>query len=516
MNNNTTSQYMDKQIMDLSNSQNTISTHNSNGSNNDFIDFINRPTENTDDIVPSYDFMPIRPVLGSSSPTAARSSNLDSSSDDAPLRTWNSVDTKTNASPVRTYSSPDADESARLILGRNHTSNDLPLDASLVSEIDRTMKKHMDNLVHAVDKISARLSQLETRTRDIESSIDDLKVIVENNHGKTDGKMRLLENVLTEVKTCVLSIRDKQEVFEAQLQISKLQIPKSEQVETKNTTNPGPTHTGISTHQQDPIPPTFPPPQQSNVQPQMQLPNQFPQNQAPHIHQQEPYFPTPNQNPDIPSQQYQLSPPPPQHQYQPQPPPPSQPHPSFSIVNPILPPQPVGHHPEETSYVPSQTYAQGIRPPFGPPPPSQQYHGPNPSIYEPPSSRIAPGLGYSGSFGPSSGHGGELYPYGGSSHVKSQSGYPHLPTAQILQQALPTASSVGGGFGSGSRSGVSDNKVPIDDVVDRVTNMGFPRDQVRATVRKLTEDGQAVDLNVVLDKLMNDGSGQAPRGWFGR
>lgn len=92
------------------------------------------------------------------------------------------------------------------------------------------------------------------------------------------------------------------------------------------------------------------------------------------------------------------------------------------------------------------------------------------------------------------------------------SGYPQLPTARILPEAIPTASHVGGGSGSGG----SGNKVPIDDVVEKVTHMGFPRDQVRATVRKLIENGQSVDLNVVLDKLMNDSEGQAPRGWFGR
>lgn len=101
--------------------------------------------------------------------------------------------------------------------------------------------------------------------------------------------------------------------------------------------------------------------------------------------------------------------------------------------------------------------------------------------------------------------------YGSGSLVKQQgqssgNGYPQLPTARILPQALPTASGSGG----------SSNKVPTDDVVDKVTNMGFSRDQVRATVRKLTEDGQAVDLNIVLDKLMNDGDSQAPGGWYGR
>lgn len=102
-----------------------------------------------------------------------------------------------------------------------------------------------------------------------------------------------------------------------------------------------------------------------------------------------------------------------------------------------------------------------------------------------------------------------------SSPAMSHSGgssYPQLPTARILPHALPTATGVGGSSGSSG----SGNRVPIDDVVDKVTSMGFPREQVRATVRKLTDNGQSVDLNVVLDKLMNDGDVQPPRGWFGR
>lgn len=93
----------------------------------------------------------------------------------------------------------------------------------------------------------------------------------------------------------------------------------------------------------------------------------------------------------------------------------------------------------------------------------------------------------------------------------SGSGYPQLPTARILPHALSTASGVGGGGSSGSG-----NRVPLDDVIDKVTSMGFPRDHVRATVRKLTENGQSVDLNVVLDKLMNEGEAPLGRGWFGR
>lgn len=92
------------------------------------------------------------------------------------------------------------------------------------------------------------------------------------------------------------------------------------------------------------------------------------------------------------------------------------------------------------------------------------------------------------------------------------SGYPQLPTARVLPQAIPTASAVSGGSGSAGTGG----RVSVDDVVDKVSTMGFPRDHVRATVRKLTENGQSVDLNAVLDKLMNDGEVQPPRGWFGR
>lgn len=149
-------------------------------------------------------------------------------------------------------------------------------------------------------------------------------------------------------------------------------------------------------------------------------------------------------------------------------------------------------------------------------------------MYEPPSGRSGPG--FPSQYGPSPGF-GEPYNFGGSqygsgpgsplkSHSPSGSGYPQLPTARILPHALPTAAAAGGGGGgsaSSSGSGNGGNRVPIDDVVDKVTNMGFPRDQVRATVRKLTENGQAVDLNVVLDKLMTDGvESQGPRAWFGR
>ncbi|KAF8407995.1 hypothetical protein HHK36_007135 [Tetracentron sinense] len=44
-------------------------------------------------------------------------------------------------------------------------------DAARVSEIDRTMKRHVDTLLHALEGVSARLSQLESRTHHLESTV---------------------------------------------------------------------------------------------------------------------------------------------------------------------------------------------------------------------------------------------------------------------------------------------------------------------------------------------------------
>lgn len=546
-----TNQFMDKQIMDLSNSQ----------SNSDFINLMNPSDDHRvtggdkrEDILPSYDFQPIRPA--SSSPSTVDSGNV---------RAWNSADDVSTTNNIRNYSSFDSLEPAKVILKKDHKS----VDPALISEIDSTMKKYADNLMHALDGISARLTQLESRTRHFEHSVDDLKVSVGNNFGSSDGKMRQLENILREVQDGVQVVRDKQDILDAHLQLAKLQVSKTDQhTDLQNTEHMDSSQPAMSamqqTHQQVPpvpltqqtpiLPPPNappPPPSQQNILPQVQPQNQFLQNTVSSLPQREPYFQSSGQAPETLGPSYQLPPPQPiqpsssapqQQQYQhPQPqysapPPPSpasQQQPPHPAGNPPQQQPPLSHHHEELPYMQPQSYPPNIRqPPSHAPaaaPPTQQFYGaPPPNMYEPPSSR--PGPGYSAPYGPSPGS-AEPYPfsnspsqYGSSSPMKPQqvsspvmghsggSSYPQLPTARILPHALPTASGVGGG----SPSSGSGNRVPIDDVIDKVTNMGFPRDHVRATVRKLTENGQSVDLNVVLDKLMNDGDVQPPRGWFGR
>ncbi|KAI4348187.1 hypothetical protein L6164_008941 [Bauhinia variegata] len=562
-----TTPFMDKQIMDLT--QGSYQTQ-----SKDFIDLMNHPKEEEDDydeahrathqiggngihkeeIVPSYDFQPIRPF---------GASTLSSSHDSPPdltgfSRPWNS-DSKSNSSTpiIRNYGSLDSIEPAKVVEKDRNAFDD-----TMLSEIDQTVKKYMESLLHVMEGVSARLTQLESRTHHLENSVDDLKVSVGNNHGSTDGKMRQLENILREVQTGVQDLKDKQDIVEAQLKLAKLQVSKVEhqpEPQTSALTDPG-QQAASAPQQSQPqftspvnlpqslptVPPANAPPQppsQQGLQPSVQLPNQFSQNQIPSVPHREQYFPPPVQSQETPSQQYQLP-----LAQQPYPPPGAPPHPQFPqtpqpqypqsapltpqqqpSLPPVNPPQlqlSLGHHVEEAPY-PPQNYPPNLRQPSSGPPPSQQFYGAPPHVYEPPSSRSGSGLssGYGAPSGPAEPyHYGGSPQYGGTSALKPQlptpavapmggGGYPQLPTARVLPHALPTASGTSGGSGSGGTG----NRVPVDDVIDKVASMGFPRDHVRATVRKLTENGQSVDLNVVLDKLMNDGEIQPPRGgWFGR
>ncbi|RDX59347.1 hypothetical protein CR513_61876, partial [Mucuna pruriens] len=574
-----TTPFMDKQIMDLTHGHGSSTTQQS----KDFIDLMKPPQQephhhrnleeddeeedivrgngiSKDDIVPSYDFQPIRPLAASNYDSAPNFGAAFS-------RPWNS-DSNSNASPpiIKNYSSLDSMEPAKVIVEKDRSA----FDATMLSEIDRTMKKHMENMLHVLEGVSARLTQLETRTHHLENSVDDLKVSVGNNHGSTDGKLRQLENILQEVQSGVQTIKDKQDIVQAQLQLAKLQVSKTDQkseMQSNAITDPVQQAVSAPVQSQPPFPtpanlpqsiPVVPPPNappqlppQQGLPPPVQLPNQFSQNQIPAGPQRDQYFPPPVQSQEAPNQQYQLplsqqplTQPgaPPHQQYQQTPPHPQYPQPaphlpqqqppSHPSMNPPQLQSSLGHHVEEPPYVPPQSYPPNVhqppsQSPTGPPP--QQFYGTPSHGYEPPSSRSG-GSTYSSGYGTLSTP-AEPYRYGGppqygsTSALKPQqlpiassvspsggSGYPQLPTARILPQAIPTASAVSGGSGPAGTGG----RVSVDDVVEKVASMGFPRDHVRATVRKLTENGQSVDLNAVLDKLMNDGEVQPPRGWFGR
>ena len=81
----------------------------------------------------------------------------------------------------------------------SHEEDRSNLATVTIADIDRTMKKYSDNLLYALEGVSSRLSQMESRTHQLETSVDDLKVTIGNYNGSTDGKLRHVENMLREV-----------------------------------------------------------------------------------------------------------------------------------------------------------------------------------------------------------------------------------------------------------------------------------------------------------------------------
>ncbi|XP_034672329.1 uncharacterized protein LOC117903928 isoform X2 [Vitis riparia] len=141
------SKFMDKQITELSPS--TI---------HDFPYFsdLHEEEDEEDHLFPSSNFLPIRPLPNSSS--------------------------------------MDCFDSAKAAHEKVGTS----YDGALISVVDKKMKEHTDTFLHVVDGLITRLSQLESRTRNIESYVDELKASTEYNHGRTNGKLKQLENTLRE------------------------------------------------------------------------------------------------------------------------------------------------------------------------------------------------------------------------------------------------------------------------------------------------------------------------------
>lgn len=355
-----------------------------------------------------------------------------------------------------------------------------------------------------------------------------------------------------QVQSVIQDLRDKQEIAEAQLRLAKLQVSKNETKKEKQnstvqaslgkealplvsqqshqsvpfscpqqflTLSPNVTNLPLPSH--PPTPPAAAAPQ---------LPTQLLQNTIPSIPQQESYHPLPVLTPETTHQQYHV---PPTQQSQPsahqayQPPPHlplnlQLPQLLFTMSNPQV--HSLSHHPEQFPHMPSHSIHKSSETPGRSPPPQkfnvgsfQQMHNqPLNRHYSESTSANTQTQGLQ-SHGPANVidcyHYGASPTHSGSSNIKplqplstppvpgSENSCSQLPTAQILPHAIPTAS----GVDDGSSSGGNGNRLPVDDVVDKVVAMGFRRDLVRATVKKLTENGQLADLNVVLDKLMNNG-----------
>ncbi|KAK6924816.1 UBA-like domain DUF1421 [Dillenia turbinata] len=293
----------------------------------------------------------------------------------------------------------------------------------LVSVIDHKMKEHSEILRQRVDSLTTRLSQLERRMCNIETSMDDFKSSAAFHYGRTERNLKHLETMFNQVQDGVKCVKDKQEILETQLELARFQM----------------LQTGM------------------NLQNQTSAESLGNSSQPESLSEQE------DSNHDL----IALSPPcgqpclPPVQTPQLEFPPPVVLHP-WSPPS-MLPLEP-GHcmdstdpwHSEQVSSM-TTLNASKINDTYG---------------------------GYSSCFGNSCEDQSRSM-LDGSSHLR-------LPIVRLLPEALPTDSSD------------AQKSVAIDDIAEKVIAMGFRRDLVRSTVRKLLENGQKVELNLVLDTLMGN------------
>jgi hypothetical protein len=85
-------------------------------------------------------------------------------------------------------------------------------------------------------------------------------------------------------------------------------------------------------------------------------------------------------------------------------------------------------------------------------------------------------------------------------------GCPQLPTAHLVSNNNNSNSTSNMDSSSGTPV-LSTNQVAINEIITKVASMGFSKDQVHTIIRKLMENRQSVDLNIVLDELMKGGGG---------
>ncbi|KAG5551916.1 hypothetical protein RHGRI_010132 [Rhododendron griersonianum] len=98
----------------------------------------------------------------------------------------------------------------------------------VISSVEKTMKKHTDNLMRFLEGLSSRLSQLELYCYNLDKSIGEMHSDLVRDHGEADLKLKSLEKHMQEVHRSVQLLRDKQELADTQKELAKLQLAQKE------------------------------------------------------------------------------------------------------------------------------------------------------------------------------------------------------------------------------------------------------------------------------------------------
>ncbi|CAF2150491.1 hypothetical protein HID58_001780 [Brassica napus] len=409
------------------------------------------------------------------------------------------------------------------------TSSYTPPDDSLSQDIinatvERTMKKYSDNVMRFLEGISSRLSQLELYCYNLDKTIGEMRSELTRDNEEADAKLRSMDKHLQEVHRSVQILRDKQELFDTQKELARLQLVQKD--------------SSSSSHGEERVATPVPEPKKSentsdahNNQLALALPHQIapqPQQQ----HQQQYYRPPTSQLQNTPAPA-PVPAPPAQAQFMPPPPAPS--HPSSA--------QPQSF-PQYQQNWPPQPQSSGAYPTYSLAPPSNQSPvEPLPSTmqmqprYAGPPQQSMQAYGYGApppqapqqtkmSYNPQTGDG--YLPAGpppppGYANAMYESGRMQYPPPQPHQQQhahymqgpqgggyAPQQHQAGGG-NTGTPPPVSRSK--YGELIEKLVSMGFRGDHVMAVIQRMEESGQAIDFNALLDRLSAQSSGGPPRGW---
>merc|ERR1719375_476033 len=336
--------------------------------------------------------------------------------------------------------------------------------------------------------MTSMFAKLEERMGNMENTMEQHTLSINALSTSVDKNFNSLESTVKDVVRSVQLLKDKQELFEAQQEIRKATIStttagKENGSAKENNNGEGEETVEESyTSEEDALTDKIayvPPPAKSKASRKRET---HPSNagvQGQYQQQQQQKPPPQQPVPAIPSGQVQFAPGSgfnvnPQPTFQPRPNHFSSP-PSMQQSQQQAPPQgPMTSVPVPQQQMNHGPYSQGppgpVPPPPGPPaPPPQQHYNQQPQ------------------------------------HQHMGLPAPVLPPPPPYGARPPPPSEPRGG----EQSQVSSSRVPIEKVVEDVAAMGFTRQAVRDVVRRLTENGQSVDLNIVLDQLMNGPGSQA-------
>ncbi|XP_073151437.1 uncharacterized protein [Henckelia pumila] len=118
-----------------------------------------------------------------------------------------------------------------------HADSSVGADSSkdVILTVEKTMKKHSDDLMRFLEGISSRLSQLELYCYNLDKSIGEMRSDLVRDHDESETKLKYLEKHIQEVHRSVQILRDKQELADTQKELAKLQFAQKESSSASNT-----------------------------------------------------------------------------------------------------------------------------------------------------------------------------------------------------------------------------------------------------------------------------------------